>query len=208
MKHDRHRARRTGLPARPRRPSPPPRPRRHHRGELPPLSDRWAALPIHHRRALQALLAALATAALALPRPTPAAPTLGPPPSQVTSLRHDGPGTTINGGSATFLFTVSVRERTPVTLQHIGADLPGLATRTTPAPPLTVKAAEPQHRAVRISVRDCSTLPHGVNTPHLDLIPRTPQAQQPYSFLFGGSCPRDLSRLPHTAYPSQESNTV
>ncbi|MET7920668.1 hypothetical protein ABZU45_33380 [Streptomyces avermitilis] len=62
------------------------------------LYDRWAALPIHHRRALQALLAALATAAaLALPRPTPATPTLGPPPSQVTSLRHDGPGTTING---------------------------------------------------------------------------------------------------------------
>ncbi|MEU9367804.1 hypothetical protein AB0D71_24580 [Streptomyces avermitilis] len=61
---------------------------------------------------------------------------------------------------------------------------------------------------MRISVRDCPALPHGVNTPHLDLILRTPRAQQPYSFLSGGNCRRDLSRLPHTACPAQESNTV
>ncbi|MGW7046252.1 hypothetical protein ACWGDT_26870 [Streptomyces avermitilis] len=136
----------------------------------PHLSGRWASPPVPHRRIRQVLLAALATAAaLALPRPTPAASTLGPPPSQVTSPRYDGPGTTGDGRSSTFLFTVSVRGHTPVTIQRIGADLPGLATRTTPSPPLTVKAGRPRCLVVRSSVRDCPALPHGVNIPRLDL---------------------------------------
>ncbi|GDY73314.1 hypothetical protein SAV31267_027990 [Streptomyces avermitilis] len=88
------------------------------------------------------------------------------------------------------------------------ADLPALATRTTPSPPLTVKAGRPRRLAARISVPDCRALPHGVNIPRLDLILRTPQAQQPYSFLVGGNRPRTLSRLPHTACPPQGSNTV
>ncbi|MER7197416.1 hypothetical protein CG723_06850 [Streptomyces sp. CB01635] len=170
----------------------------------PHLHDRWAALPPHLRRTLQALLAAAAiTGAYAYTAltTTPATPAPTPWPSQVTFLHYEGtsPPDPHHPRTATFRFTVSVRDTHPVTIRQVRAGLPGLSAHAIPALPLTVKGGAPKPLTVRISVYKCAALPPGFTLPHLDLGLRNRQAQQQHSYLFGGAFPRDLATYLHDA---------
>ncbi len=147
-KHDRPRARRTGLPTRPDAPHPAPTTPS---GRTPPPAG-----PLGHTA-----------------RP--------PPPGPPGAPRRPGDGRR------------PAPPRRPTSSRHPHDTLP----------PLTVKAGRPGASPRASPYPTAGPAPRRQH-PRLDLILRTPQAQQPYSFLVGGNRPRTLSRLPHTACPHRE----
>ncbi|MEV0226585.1 hypothetical protein [Streptomyces sp. NPDC050704] len=180
-------------------------------GDTPPrLSDRWAALPPHTRKAALAAATAGAIATAVLMLPVPPAPLPAPPPddtpptpfpANVTAFAYAGPADAATPGTASrsFRFAVSVRRGPPVTLDVTSAAYPGLHAHTTPDTPVTVAAGTTHRITVRISVTDCSGLPLHASLPFLDVTLRNARAIQHHSFIFGGAYSRDLSRLLRTA---------
>ncbi|MFD4650536.1 hypothetical protein [Streptomyces sp. NPDC058441] len=132
---------------------------------------------------------------------TPARPAPTLRPSQATFRHYEGSGLPVpqHPHTATFRFTISVRDLHPVTTRQVRAGLLGLSAHVIPALPLTVKGGTPKPPTVRISAHKCAALPPGFTLPPLDLGLRNRQAQQQRSHRFGGAHPRAPATCPHDA---------
>lgn len=80
------------------------------------------------------------------PSPRPRRRPPPPPDPQVTVPLYEGSGppASQHPHTATFRFTISVRDLHPVTIRQVRAELPGLCARFIPALPLTVKGGAPR----------------------------------------------------------------
>lgn len=137
---------------RPAHPHPHPRPRRHPMGQLPQLSTPLGALgrasitPAPHPQALRVAAAVAGAYAYTALTTTPARPAPTLRPSQATFLHYEGSGLPVpqHPHTATFRFTISVRDLHPVTTRQVRSGLPGLSAHVIPALPLTVKGGIPK----------------------------------------------------------------